>query len=153
MDYGRPDYSAQVQFDGARGFPLRGLRAREPSVPMSVFQQDLTIEQGATFALTTDVYQIAGVTQDFTGAHCRMMLRVAPTDVSPVLSLTDTASANGSVIPNGAAGTVTISITPAGATSVPAVQPYQYDLYVDLLNGASVRLMAGRAFIAAAITH
>src|SRR6185312_3038881 len=114
---------------------------------MPVFSQDLNIDQGADFSFVSPPYVVDGVVQDFTNAHCRMMVRILPTDPVPLLSLTDTAGANGGVTPNGAAGTVTVAVKKVAASALPAVQPLEFDVFVDKADGTSIRLMAGRVFV------
>ena len=120
---------------------------------MSIFTQNLTLEQGADFSFTSLPYTLGGVVQTLVGASCRMMLRLLPADVSAALSLTSTPTASGSVTPNGAAGTVTIAVTKVATASLSPGAIYQYDLFVDLAGGTSVRLLSGTMTLVPSVTH
>lgn len=120
---------------------------------MSVFTENFSLDQGADFTFTSQPYVLNGVIQNLTGAHCRTMLRVQPSDASPVVSLTDSGTANGSVIPNGATGTVTLTITKVATSAISPGAVYQYDTFVDLPGGTSVKLLTGTMTITPSVTH
>src|SRR5580658_10085231 len=96
-----------------------------------IFSQNFQIDQGADFSWTSPPYMVGGVVQDLTGAHARMMLRRRPSSMRPNVSITDTVTAYGSVVPNGTLGTVTVTLTKL-ATSGLEPGMYDYDCFVDL---------------------
>jgi hypothetical protein len=112
---------------------------------MSIFTEDLAIDQAADFSYTTFPYCVNGEIQDLTGVTCRLYIFKHSYDAAPMLALTSSPNANGSVVSNGTLGTVTWIITnPATAALLNRIGPLQYNLFIDR-SGAllSVELTSG----------
>lgn len=120
---------------------------------MPIFTQNFTLDQGADWSWTSQPYVVAGVVQDLTAAGCRAMLRANPADAAPIVSLTNTPGPSGSVVPNGTLGTITLTLTKSATASLAPSGVYQYDVFVDLPGGTSVRLVYGTIVVAPSITH
>jgi hypothetical protein len=78
---------------------------------MSIFNVDLSIDQGGDFSYTTPPWVANNAIVDLTGTTCQFDIYAHSYDVAPMISVTQTPSANGSVIANGTAGTVTVTLT------------------------------------------
>jgi hypothetical protein len=111
---------------------------------------DMTIYQGATFALTLTWRQgEPPVAVNLTGYTARMQLRETTGSPSTVLSLTS--AGGGGLTLGGAAGTIALNVS---ATQTAELTPgtYLYDL--ELVNGATVtRLVEGRAVVSPEVTR
>jgi chitodextrinase len=108
---------------------------------MTASQYDIVIDRGSTFLLTFTYATSAGVPIDLTGYTARMQIRKKAS--APVIMELNTA--NGRIVLGGTAGTVTLTLSAAETTTLPAGQ-YQYDL--NLITGiVSIRFVEGRCSI------
>jgi hypothetical protein len=78
---------------------------------MAVFDCDLKIDQGGDLVFTTPPWVVNGAIVDLTGTTADFDIFVHSYDVAPMLSVSTTPSTSGSAIPNGTAGTVTVTLT------------------------------------------
>lgn len=116
---------------------------------------DLQVDQSADYSSTTLPWVVAGTVQNLTGYSTKFMVRAAPSDAAPLLSLTQTPNANGSVAtPNTTAGTVTITINHLDTANLPYAQgPLLYEIMVTSGGGAVTAFQQGRAFINPAVAR
>lgn len=119
---------------------------------MSLFEQDIDLDQGADFSWTSPPWMSAGSPVDLTGAHARMMVRDAPNAATARVSITDAAGTDGIITIGNAAGTVTINLAKAATARLPPV-PVVFDLFVDMPSGKTVRFLSGRFLVAPSVTH
>lgn len=96
---------------------------------------------------------------DLTAATARMMIRSLPSDVTPLVSITSTLTAQGQLVLGGVLGTVSLNITKA-ATALLVEQgtgqlmaKYIYDIFIDFPNGTSLAIVSGNVNVRLAITH
>lgn len=107
---------------------------------MAAGKYDIIIEQGATFTRVL-TWKPGGATGNLTGMSARMKIKTLPGVL--ILSLTQTATANGDVITlGGAAGTISILITSATTTNL-AFTIGKYDLELVDTVGQVTRLLQG----------
>lgn len=78
---------------------------------MAVFDCDLKIDQGGDLVFTTPPWVVNGAIVDLTGTTADFDIFAHSYDVAPMLSVNTTPSTSGSAIPNGTAGTVTVTLT------------------------------------------
>jgi hypothetical protein len=96
---------------------------------------------------------------DLTGAHARMMVRAHPADLVPIVSLTDTANAQGVLVLGGGAGTVRPKLTKAATALLIAetrgarLSTYLFDLFIDFPDGTSLNIVGGPVLASLAVTH
>lgn len=103
---------------------------------MLFLNQDLTVDQGGDFTATTLPWFVAGTVVDIHAYAAKFMVRVNASDASPLLSLTQVANANGSVVTPTVNGTVTIFIAHADTALLPySSGPLYYGL--EVLSTAS----------------
>jgi hypothetical protein len=112
---------------------------------MEATEYPLTIEQGSTFQMQFR-WKVDGVIMNLTGATARMQLRRS--SGSPIVfELTNT---NSRIILGGVDGTVSLELTPAETSSIPAGN-FVYDLEITL--GAVVRkLIRGTCVVIKEVT-
>jgi hypothetical protein len=97
---------------------------------MPVFDIDLTIDQGGDVTFTTPPWAVNGAIVDLTGTTAVFDIFAHAYDVAPMLSVNTTPSANGSAIPNGTAGTVTVTLTNAATRALSAtIGPLKLSLW------------------------
>lgn len=99
---------------------------------------DLEIDAGATYTDQVEFRDSAGALVNLTGYTAAMKIR--PTAESSTVSLSLTHSAG--IALGGAAGTVTITITPAQTTALDSGN-FVYDLKVTSAGGVATRLVEG----------
>ena len=110
---------------------------------------DMVADQGATLSRTITWKDSARAPINVTGYSARMQVRANVASTTTVLELT---TANGRIALGGAAGTVTLTVSAADMTAVPAGR-YVYDL--ELVSGAGVvnRLIMGNFVVRAEVTR
>jgi hypothetical protein len=115
---------------------------------------DLLPDQYADF-YPTYLWTAAGVPVNLTGATARLMVRQNPNDATPMLSISSTPNATGSVVLGGVAGTVQINITKGKATPALSLAPLppHYDLLIDWPGGITTELMSGQFVVSPGWTH
>lgn len=107
---------------------------------MAAGKYDIIIEQGATFTRVL-TWKPGGSTGNLTGMSARM--KIKKLNGSLILSLTQTATANGDILTlGGTAGTITILIKSATTTTMAFTQA-KYDLELVDSLGAVTRLLQG----------
>lgn len=109
---------------------------------------DITIYQGASFNQLLTWRDENNALVNLTGYTARMMARNAAGASSPFLTLT---TENGGIALGGAAGTITLSMTPA-QTAALAPANGVYDLELASAGGTVTRLLQGSLFVSAEIT-
>jgi len=115
---------------------------------MSAGIYDITIEQGATFALTATWKDNTGSPINLSGYSARMQVRTSYEAEETLVSLT---SSGGDIVLGGALGTIVITIA-ASVTQGLQINEGVYDL--ELINGATVtRLLQGRATVSREVTR
>lgn len=116
---------------------------------------DLEVDQGSDFTTTTNPWLVAGSPQNLTGYSASLMVRQSPTDNLPLLSLTATPNANGSVVtPLTTTGTVTITFGNADTALFPyASGPLEYELTVTSGAGKKTSVQRGRLLINPSLVH
>lgn len=123
---------------------------------MPAGRYSFTIEQGATFSRTITYRNSAGVAVNLTGYTARMKAKTADL-ATTILDLVD-AGASGSQINaitlGGAAGTVTLALTPAQTAALAATTDFDlvYDLEIVSAGGVVTRLLEGRVKVAREVT-
>ena len=96
----------------------------------SVFTVDWPIDQGSDFSYVTVPWLINNLVVDLTGTTCQLDIYAHAYDAAPMLSLSSTPTVNGSVIPNGTAGTATVTINNvATAKLLATIGPLKYNLW------------------------
>lgn len=115
----------------------------------------ITIYQGADLAEV--ITYLAGsppVAVNMTGFGARLMIRALPTDVTPLVSISATPNAQGSISiqPGGVIGQLVINVNRA-TTATLAAGRYLYDLFIDTPSGTSIVLLSGTVQVVASITH
>ncbi len=109
---------------------------------------NISAEQGTTYAATVTYNDSQGSPVSLVGASASMKVRKFAGSPNSYLTL---GVSNGLTL-GGALGTVTISISAAALSVVPAGQ-YVYDLEVVLASGSSVKLIGGTFTVAAEVTR
>lgn len=114
---------------------------------MLAARYDLTIEQGATFALVMFYQDDAGAAVDLTGYTARMQLRKTDHTGHTELELT---TENGRIAIDGARGQISLSIAAADTTAL--VNSGVYDL--EIVQGATVqRILEGSYTVSPEVTR
>lgn len=127
---------------------------------MALLSYDLALDQDAdSTSYSWTLQQPNRSPVDLTGATARMMVRVLPADLLPLISITSTNGAQGQLTLGGAFGTVGLNITKA-ATALLGPQghgllmsKYIYDIFIDFPNGTSLAIVSGNVNVRLAITH
>lgn len=119
---------------------------------MSVFEQDLQVDQGEDFSFTTIPWIEDGVPVDFTGATARMMVRRTVDSDEVLVSITTTPDTPGSIVLHGTAGTATINLSNVATTGLPYGASRQ-DLFIDFPSGKSRKLLTGRFLVGLSVTR
>lgn len=115
-------------------------------------RHDFVIEAGADLAIELEWSDESGGKVDLTGGSAAMQLRYSIADASPVVSLTEAASAHGQIVLGGTAGTLTVKVN-AATTGTLTAGPAVYDLLVTVAAGDKTRLIEGTATIREAVTR
>jgi len=110
-------------------------------------RHDIYIDQGTDYEQAFE-YQIDGVTVNLTGYSAAMQVRAAVTSASPVLTF----GVGTGLTMGGVAGTVTLAVTDAQTTAIPA-GAYVYDLELTAANGTITRMMQGAFYIDGEVTR
>lgn len=121
---------------------------------------DLLIDQYADFS-TVFIWSAGGVPVNYAGASARMMIRLTPTDLSPLVSISITPNSQGSIVlgPGGPipAGGVQINInrttTAMLGAAVPSGTKAIFDLLIDWQNGMTTDLAGGNVQLHPGATH
>lgn len=109
---------------------------------------DMTIEQGATFALNLTLQDANGDPFDLTGYTGRGQLRTRYSDVSPLVNFTVTVPQH-NTLPS--EGKLSIGLTAAQTAALPP-RALVYD--IELVKNAEViRILQGRADISPEVTR
>jgi hypothetical protein len=115
---------------------------------------NFTIEQGATFTRQFKYKNSEGVGIDLTNYAVRMQIRKNIGASTPELSLTESATPNGSLLSVGSGddvNVITLTIT-AADTSTMSFDTAVYDLEIDLLNVVT-RLLQGKIKLSKEVTR
>lgn len=122
--------------------------------------QDLYVDQYADFTYSFPPWSPGGTLADFTGATASLMVRANPGDLSPLVSISTTASSQGSVVlglPNAGAGAVpqgVVQVNVASSqTALLATPLARYDLFVVWPNGQKQLFATGRVYVAPGNDH
>lgn len=115
---------------------------------MALNTYNISAEQGTTYAATVTYNDSNGNPVSLVGATASMQVRKFAGSTSRYLTLNNS---NGLTL-GGALGTVTISISPAALSLVPAGS-YVYDLEVVLAGGSTVKLIGGTFTVSAEVTR
>ncbi len=107
------------------------------------------VEQGATFRRRLTLKNDDGTAIDLSGYTARMQVRTTANAASIVISLT---TENSRIAVDGAAGTVTLILTPAETDALPA-DAYVYDLELVSGTGDVQRLLEGRFVVSRNVTR
>jgi hypothetical protein len=109
---------------------------------------DMTIEQGATFALNLTLQDADGDPFDLTGYTGRAQLRVRYSDASPLVSFTVTVPQVGTLATE---GKLSVGLTATQTANLPP-RALVYDL--ELVKNADViRILQGRAEVSPEVTR
>lgn len=114
---------------------------------MALNTYNISAEQGTTYAATVTYNDSQGDPVSLVGASAAMNVRKFAGSPNSYLTL----SVGNGLTLGGALGTVTISISAAALSAVPAGE-YVYDLEVVLAGGSSVKLIGGTFTVAAEVT-
>lgn len=115
---------------------------------MTAAKYDITIEQGATFAMTLTWRDESNALINLTGYSARMQVRQSISAPQTLLSLT---SGSGITL-GGAAGTIAISATPAQTGAINSMTGV-YDLELESGAGVVTRLLEGNVTISKNVTR
>ena len=115
---------------------------------MALNTYNIAAEQGSTYAATVTYNDSAGAPVSLVGASASMNVRKFAGSPKSHLTL----SVGNGLTLGGALGTVTISISAAALSAVPAGE-YTYDLEVVLASGSTVKLIGGTFTVAAEVTR
>ena len=110
-------------------------------------KHDIYVDQGTDYGVEI-FYKIDGVTVNLTGYSAAMQVRAAVTSASPVLTF----GVGTGLTMGGVAGTVTLAVTDAQTTAIPA-GAYVYDLELTAANGTITRMMQGAFYIDGEVTR
>lgn len=116
---------------------------------MTAAQNDITIEQGATFRMSLIWKDSVGVPVNLTGYTARMQVRRSYSDSVVQLNLT---TENGSITLGGSAGTIEV-VGAATATDDTAGGKGVYDLELMSSSGVVTRLVEGKVTIKPEVTR
>lgn len=123
---------------------------------MPAGRYSFTIEQGATFSRTITYRNSAGVAVDLTGYSARMKVKSADlaTTILDLVNTGATGSQINAITLGGAAGTVTLALTPAQTAALAATTDFDlvYDLEIVSAGGVVTRLLEGRVKVAREVT-
>lgn len=127
---------------------------------MPLLYADIALDQYADAALTPWLWQTGPVNGvytpvDLTGCSARMMIRVSDTDTTPIVSLTTTPNAQGSIVLGGTAGTIAVTINKAVFTQATPLTSgkYRWSLFIDFPNGTSTPVLEGNVYVGSNPTH
>jgi hypothetical protein len=110
---------------------------------------NITIEKGATFSRELTWKDENGDAIDLTGYTARMHIRTHPSASTAILELT---TENSRISLGGAAGTVTLTVTPAVTTAITAMDGF-YDLELVSSGGLVTRLLEGKVTFSPEVTQ
>ncbi len=131
----------------------------------ALFDYDLELDAACGFAETFTWYQqgavvidgavASGTPMDLSGASsAQLMIRQNATDASPLVSISTTPNASGSILLGGSAGTIAVSIKAAALAAFAGGLQARYDLLVFWSSGASpTKVLSGAAFIGQTFTR
>ncbi len=115
-----------------------------PAAPYDIF-----IEQGTTWSLPLVWKDETGALKNLTGYTARMQIRATAASGTTLADLTD---ANGKITLGGAAGTITLTLTPTDTSAIPP-GTYVYDLELVAGGGVVTRLLKGGVTVDAEVTR
>lgn len=115
---------------------------------MALNVYNISADQGTTYAATVTYNDSQGAPVSLVGASAAMKVRKFAGSPDSRLTL---GVGNGLTL-GGALGTVTISISAAALSTVPAGE-YVYDLEVVLASGSTVKLIGGTFTVNAEVTR
>ena len=131
---------------------------------MPIQSFDLAIDQYADFQVSP-VYSLVEtigstpVPVNLSGFTARLMIRSNPSDVSPLVSISTTPNAQGSIVLQPViggvlqTGMIQVNINNATTATLPANVVMGYDLELAAPGGAVTDFMAGYATVKAGTTH
>ena len=110
---------------------------------------DITIDQGATFALTLTYTDASGTAINLTGYSARMQVR---SDYGSSDTPIDASTANGMITLGGTLGTVSVAI-PYAATAALSISAGVYDLVLTSSSGTRDRILSGKVTVSPGVTR
>ena len=110
---------------------------------------DITIDQGASFALTLTYTDATGAAVNLTGYSARMQVR---SDYASPDALIDASTTNGMIALGGSLGTVAVTI-PYATTAALSVSSGVYDLVLTSPSGTRDRILSGRVTVSPGVTR
>jgi hypothetical protein len=116
---------------------------------MTAAQNDITIEQGATFRLNLVWKDANDVPVDLGGYTARMQVRASFSDTVIQLNLT---TENGAIVLGGALGTIAVTAA-ATVTDDITIRAGVYDLELQASDGTVTRLVQGKVKISPEVTR
>ena len=117
---------------------------------MTAATQDLTIEQGTSWALNLRWKDGNGAAVDLTGYTARMQIRESY--ATPVLLSLGSAAPLAGITLGGAAGTITVAATAPQTAVLPAMSTCVYDLELVEHGGLVRRFLQGSATVSPEVT-
>lgn len=115
-------------------------------MPAGVY--NFTIEQGSTWSRTITVRDSAGDIQNLSGYTARMHIRK---DIDAAATLLELTTANGRIVIDGSAGTVTLSLDATTAASL--TKGGVYDIELVSAGGEVTRLLEGQVILRKNVTR
>lgn len=115
---------------------------------MSAGSYNITIEQGATYSQVMTWRDSNNALVNLTGYTARMQIRTDYAATTSVLVLT---TENGMITLGGALGTITLNVTDASTSAIPA-RNYVYDLELVSGGGLVTRLLQGVVAVSPEVT-
>ena len=117
--------------------------------------QTLQVDQGADFAQATYApWTVNGAAVDLSAYTTRLMIRIAPSDPVPILSITQAPNGNGSSAIGTVAGIVNITLGHADTLLLPySSGPLLYELFVVSGGGAVTPLQSGTVLVNPSVVH
>lgn len=110
---------------------------------------NIATEQGTTFARLLTWKDKTGTPVSLVNYTARMQVRVSPSSISPVLSLT---TENSRIVLGGVLGTVSLTVTDEDMSQVPSGK-YYYDLELISQGGVVTKLIKGTFTVKSEVTR
>jgi hypothetical protein len=121
---------------------------------MPIENIDLEIDQYADFVITYFFLASGGsLPVNLTGYTAQLMIRNTPTDATPIVSISTTPNAQGSIVLGGAAGSVAVSINHATTATLVGNSLMGHDILLTAPGGQVISFLHGRVFVTAGNAH
>lgn len=111
---------------------------------MAAAKHDFVVDQGTTWARVVEYQNADGSVAPLVGYTARMQIRARASSTDPLLTLVPAV--------NGAAGSVTITISEAQTSALPPGRSV-YDLEIVAPNGDVTRLLEGSVLVTDEVTR